>query len=226
MNKLWYLSQISLLDALPMEDLMEIERMAPMTRLKKGELIQTPDTFREGLYFLKDGKLKLYKISSEGKQFIVSILGAGNVFGEIDSFSLGTRDTFIETMEDTMLCSLGKEMFEQFLIERPHLAVKMMQELSTLLQERDAQLTQMALGDVRKKVLHLLVKLGQKFGIPKDAYHKIDMALTHQEIANMIGSTRETVSLALNELAKLEVIKTGRMSIHVDLNRANELLEL
>jgi CRP/FNR family transcriptional regulator len=226
MNKLWYLSQISLLDALPMEDLMEIERMAPMTRLKKGELIQTPDTFREGLYFLKEGKLKLYKINLEGKQFIVSILGAGNVFGEIDSFSLGTRDTFIETMEETILCSLGKEMFEQFLIERPHLAVKMMKELSALLQERDAQLTQMALGDVRKKVLHLLVKLGQKFGIPEDAYHKIDMALTHQEIANMIGSTRETVTVALNELAKLEMIKTGRMSIHVDLNRANVLLEL
>jgi CRP-like cAMP-binding protein len=223
-NKLWYLSQISLLDTLPMEDLLEIERMAPMTHLKKGELIQTPDTFREGLYFLKEGKLKLYKINSEGKQFIVSILGTGNVFGEIDSFSLGTRDTFIETMEDTILCSLGKEMFEQFLVERPHLAVRMMKELSVLLQERDAQLAQMALGDVRKKVLHLLVKLGQKFGISEDSYHKIDVALTHQEIANMIGSTRETVTVVLNELAKLGVIKTGRMAIHIDLNRANKLL--
>ncbi|MGN7309249.1 Crp/Fnr family transcriptional regulator, partial [Bacillus subtilis] len=100
MDKLWYLSQISMLDALPMEDLMEIERMAPMNQLKKGNLIQTPETFREGLYFLKEGKLKLYKINSDGKQFIVSILGAGNVFGEIDSFSLGTRDTYIETIED------------------------------------------------------------------------------------------------------------------------------
>ena len=82
MNKLWYLSQISLFDALPMEDLMEIERMTPMVTLKKNEMIQTPDTFREGLYMLKEGKIKLYKINSEGKQFISSILGAGNVFGE------------------------------------------------------------------------------------------------------------------------------------------------
>lgn len=226
MNKLWYLSQISLLDALPMEDLMEIDKMAPMTKLKKGELIQTPDSFREGLYFLKQGKLKLYKINPEGKQFIVSILGTGNVFGEIDSFSLGTRDTFIETVEETMLCSLGKQFFEQFLIERPHLAVKMMKELSALLQERDAMLAQMALGDVRKKVLHLLVKLGQKFGVPDGVHHKIDMPLTHQEIGNMIGSTRETVTVALNELAKEDVIKTGRMSVHIDLTRAIELLEM
>ncbi|MEK3884883.1 Crp/Fnr family transcriptional regulator [Paenibacillus sp. PL2-23] len=226
MNKLWYLSQISLLDALPMEDLMEIDRMAPMTRIGKGELIQTPDTFREGLYFLKTGKLKLYKVNSAGKQFIVSILGTGNVFGEIDSFSLGTRDTFIETMEETILCSLDKEMFEQFLMERPQLAVKMMKELSALLQERDAQLAQMALGDVRKKALHLLVKLGQKFGMEEDGFHRIDMALSHQEIASMIGSTRETVTIALNELARQHLIKTGRMTIHVDLKRGMEQLDV
>jgi CRP-like cAMP-binding protein len=94
------------------------------------------------------------------------------------------------------------------------------------LQERDAMLAQMALGDVRKKVLHLLVKLGQKFGVPEGTHHKIDMPLTHQEIGNMIGSTRETVTVALNELAKENVLKTGRMSIHIDLKRANELLEM
>lgn len=224
MNKLWYLSQISLFDALPMEDLMEIERMTPMVTLKKNEMIQTPDTFREGLYMLKEGKLKLYKINSEGKQFIASILGAGNVFGEIDSFSLGTRDTFIETMEETILCSIGKDQFEQFLIERPHLAVKIMKELSSLLKERDAMLTQLALGNVSDKVLHLLVKLAEKFGVPEEAYHKIDMPLSHQEIANMIGSTRETVTVVLSELTKVKMIKTGRMSVHIDLGRATDFL--
>ncbi|MCZ8516954.1 Crp/Fnr family transcriptional regulator [Paenibacillus filicis] len=225
MNKLWYLSQISLFDALPMEDLMEIDKMSPMVKLKKGELIQTPDTFREGLYMLKEGKLKLYKINAEGKQFIVSILGAGNVFGEVDSFSLGTRDTFIETMENTILCSLDKDQFERFLIERPHLAVKLMKELSALLKDRDAMLAQLALGDVREKILHLLVALAGKFGIAEENFHKIDIPLSHQEIGNMIGSTRETVTVALNELAKEHVIKTGRMSIHVDLERAKNLLQ-
>lgn len=204
---------------------MEIDKMSPMVKLKKGELIQTPDTFREGLYMLKEGKLKLYKINAEGKQFIVSILGAGNVFGEVDSFSLGTRDTFIETMENTILCSLDKDQFERFLIERPHLAVKLMKELSALLKDRDAMLAQLALGDVREKILHLLVALAGKFGIAEENFHKIDIPLSHQEIGNMIGSTRETVTVALNELAKEHVIKTGRMSIHVDLERAKNLLQ-
>lgn len=222
MDKLWYLSQISLFEALSMEELQEIEKMTPMTMIKRGELIQSPDTFREGLYLLKEGKLKLYKINPEGKQFIVSILGSGNVFGEIDSFSLGTRDTFIETMDETMLCSLGKEQFEQFLVDRPHLTVKIMKELSRLLQERDAMLSQLALGNVRDRILHLLKTLAQKFGVLEDEFHKIDIPLSHQEIANMIGSTRETVTVILNDLSKQGIIKTGRMSIHVNLAHLSE----
>jgi CRP-like cAMP-binding protein len=215
LNKLWYLSQISLFDALTMEELQEMERMTPMTTIRKGELIQSPTTFREGLYMLKEGKLKLYKINPEGKQFIVSILGSGNVFGEIDSFSLGTRDAYIETMEKTILCSIGKEQFESFLIDRPHLTVKIMKELSRLLKERDNMLEQMALSNVRDRVIHLLLTLAEKFGVQEDLYYKIDMPLSHQEIANMIGSTRETVTQILNDLSKSGVIKTGRMSVYI-----------
>jgi CRP-like cAMP-binding protein len=73
MNKLWYLSQISMLEALPKEDLMEIDEMAPMSTLKKNTLIQTPDTFREGLFFIKEGKLRLFKVNADGKQFTLGI---------------------------------------------------------------------------------------------------------------------------------------------------------
>ncbi len=225
MNKLWYLSQISLFNALPKEDLMEIDKMAPMSTIKKGTLIQTPDTFREGLYFLKKGKLKLYKINVEGKKFIVSILGAGNVFGEIDTFSLGTKGLFIETVEDTLLCAMGKEQFEQFLLVRPELALKMLKELSALLNERDALLAQLALGGVRDKLLHLLINLAEKFGMnEKDGLYKIDLRLSHQEIANMIGSTRETVTVVLNDLVAEGVIKTGRMTIEINLEKAKYYL--
>lgn len=225
MNKLWYLSQISMFETLPMEDLMEIERMAPMSNLKKNILIQTPETFREGLYFLKEGKLRLYKVNPEGKQFTLGILGKGNVFGEIDSFSLGTKDIFIETMENTLLCSLGKEQFEQFLLSRPQLAMKFLKVLSERLKERDAMLEKLALGDIRDRVLHLLVKLSEQFGVEEEGYHKIDLPLSHQELANMIGATRESVTVILNVLSKDEVIRSGRMSIHVKIDKAKEYLE-
>lgn len=224
MDKLWYLSQISLFDALSMEELKEIDKMAPMTMIQGGKLIQSPETFREGLYLLKKGKLKLYKLNPDGKQFIVSILGAGNVFGEIDTFSLGTKDTYIETMDETILCSLGKEQFEQLLVDQPHLAVRMMKELSLLLKERDEMLAQLALGNVRDRILYLLKTLAEKFGVVEGKYYKIDVPLGHQEIAGMIGATRETVTSVLKALSKDGVIKTGRKSIHVNLNQLSEYI--
>ena len=132
-DKLLYLSKISIFETLPTNDLEEIDRMAPMTHFKavpKETLIQTPEDKKEGLFFVKQGKLRLYKIDPEGKQFTIGILGKGNMYGEIESFSLGTHGIYIGTMEETLICSVLKEDFERFLSKRPLLAMKFLKELS------------------------------------------------------------------------------------------------
>lgn len=225
MNKLSYLSQVCLFEALPVADLMEIDRMAPMNRIRKNTLLQTPETFQEGLYIIKEGKLRLYKINQDGKQFTVGIIGKGNVFGEMDSFSLGTRDLFIETLEETLLCSLSKGEFERFLIQRPDLMLKVLRVLSNQLQDRDQLLEKLALGGVRERLLHLLLKYSDQFGIQEGDYYRIDLPLTHQELANMIGVTRESVTVVLQELAKLQVVRTGRKSIYVQKEKARGQME-
>ncbi|MCY9669629.1 Crp/Fnr family transcriptional regulator [Paenibacillus alginolyticus] len=229
MDKLWYLSKISIFEALPEEDLLELDRMAPMTHfnaLPKDTLIQTPDTYRDGLFFIKEGKLRLYKINVEGKQFTVGILGKGNMFGEIDTFSFGTKGIYIETMEETLICSVPKEHFENFLAKRPQLAMKFLTELSKMLRERDEMLEKLALGDVRERVLHLLLKLSEKFGVEDGGLVKIDLPITHQEVAHMIGATREAVTVILNELMKEGMIRTGRKSISIHQSKAKECLAL
>lgn len=228
LDKLWYLSQISIFDALPKEDLLEIDRMVPITHfnaLPKGTMVQSPDFHRDGLFFVKKGKLRLYKINAEGKQFTVAILGAGNMFGEIDSFSFGTRGNYIETIEESLICSVMQERFEQFLSKRPQLALRFLKELSNRLKERDELLEKLALGDIRQRVLHLLVKLSDQFGVETKGYKRIDMAITHQEVANMIGATRESVTAALNDFVREEIIQTGRKSITVCVEKAQRFLK-
>jgi len=176
------------------------------------------------LFFVKKGKLRLYKMNPDGKQFTVGILGPGNMFGEIDSFSLGTKGIYIETMEETLICSVLKEHFENFLSTRPLLAMKFLKELSDRLKDRDELLEKLALSDLRGKVLFLLYKLSEQFGIEDEGYLKIDMPLTHQELANMIGATREAVSVTLQELAREGLIVTGRKSIKVQPVRVKESL--
>ncbi|CAM2825284.1 Crp/Fnr family transcriptional regulator [Paenibacillus sediminis] len=228
MDKLWYLSRISLFESLPPEDLEQIDKMAPMThfnKLPKNTVIQQPDSTVEGLFIVKEGKVRLYKLNADGKQFTVGILGPGNMFGEVHFISLGTKGLYIETVEETLICSLTKNQFENFLLQRPKLAIKFLQILSDRLQEKEELLERIALGNLQDQVLYLLVKLADKFGIPSEGgMVKIDMPLTHQELANMIGATRESVTVVLHDLAKENIVITGRMNIQVHLSKAKEHL--
>ncbi len=92
---------------------------------------------------------------------------------------------------------MGKEQFEQFLVDRPQLALKLLRVLSERLNEQNAMLEQLALGGIRDRVLFLLVKLSEQFGVAAGEYHRIDLPLTHRELANMIGATRESVTVVL-----------------------------
>ncbi|MDR6226848.1 Crp/Fnr family transcriptional regulator [Desmospora profundinema] len=218
MDKLWYLSQINIMDELPETDLEEIARLAPMNRTPKGTLLLTPDTPPQGLYLLKKGKVRLYKLNREGKEFTLGILGDGNIFGEVEAFATGTRNIYAEALEDTLICLLSKSDFEGLMQERPQLALKMIRVLSERLSEAEEMLESLAYGSVQKRLLYLLSKLGQNFGEPHGDYIRLNISLSHQDLAAMIGATRETVSATIAEMVRKGLIKKSRfrkiISIH------------
>lgn len=216
MDNIQYLSQFNLLNSLSMEDLIEMEQLTLITTFPKNTFIQTPETFSEGLYFVKKGQLRLYKVNAQGKQFTSDILNEGNVFGEMDIISFGTRENFIETIEESHICLMNKERFENFLIQRPQFMMTLLKVLSNRVIGM-SQLTQnLALGKLHDKVLYALIKLSDQFGLTGDnEYYKIDFPISHQEIANLVGATREAVTVVLQELVKEEVIKTGFKTIYI-----------
>jgi CRP-like cAMP-binding protein len=219
LNKLWYLSQISIFEEMTSEEMKEIDLLNTIRHFNwvpKGAMVQTPDNILKGFSFVKEGKLKVYKLNDSGKQFTLSILTHGNIFGEINSFSFGTKDVYIEAMQPTLVCSISEAQFDRLMINRPNLALKFLKAVSERLKEREEQLEQIAFKGLRERVIHLLTMLSSKFGIIVDGYALIDLPLTHQEIANMLGVTREAVSGVMSGLVKDGVIKTSRKSVQVD----------
>jgi CRP-like cAMP-binding protein len=107
-DKLGYLSRINIMDVLPKEALMEVGRLAPMSVVPKGTLILEPDSGVEVLYLLKEGRIRIYKLSPEGKEFTLALLGPGNIFGEVGNFSVGTKGAYAEALDDTLLCLMRK----------------------------------------------------------------------------------------------------------------------
>ncbi len=228
MNKVWYLSQINLLEELPMEDLQMIDAMAPMSTVKRGTMIITPDQDNNNLYLLKQGKVRLFKMNEEGKQLTLGLLGKGNIFGETETVSTGSGSAYVEAMDDALVCILGKQDFENLLTKRPQVALKMVNILTQRLRESEEMLEHLAFRDVRYRLLYLLVKLAKRFGESQSdsrPFLKLDLTLSHQELANMIGATRESVSVALSQLAKEDVVRTGRKEIALDIEKAELLLE-
>ncbi|TCN00996.1 CRP/FNR family transcriptional regulator [Paenibacillus sp. BK033] len=218
-NKLWYLSQISIFEEMTSEEMKEIDLLNTIRHFNwvpKDAVVQTPNAILEGLSFVKKGKLKVYKLNDNGKQFTLSILTHGNMFGEINSISFGTKDVYIEAMEPTLVCSISESEFDRLMKSRPSLALKLLKVVSERLKEREEQLEQIAFNGLRERVIHMLTMLSSKFGIIVDGYALIDLPLTHQEIANMLGVTREAISGVMSGLLKDGVIKTSRKSVQVD----------
>ncbi|NMI04132.1 Crp/Fnr family transcriptional regulator [Paenibacillus sp. SZ31] len=219
MDKILYLSQFDLMSSLSEADLIEMDGMTSITTIPKNRQIQTPHTFTEGFYFVKRGKVRLYTLNPEGKQFTLDILTEGNVFGEMNGISLGTRAVYIETMEECDICLMDKQRFEQFLIEHPQFMMRLMNVLSERMR-RMSELTQtLALGNLHEKVIHNLYRLAKQIGwIEENEYCRIQLALTHQEIAWMAGATRESVTIVMRDLAKAGRIRTGfkSVSLHRD----------
>lgn len=228
-NKLWYLSQINLFETLPMKDLRLIEKMAPMSTIPKGTLIIDPTTDNRQLYLLKRGRVRLFKVSEDGRQLTLGLLGHGNIFGETESLSTGSGAAYVEALDDALVCILGKEDFEAILLKHPAVALKMVSILTQRIREAEELVENLAFHDVRYRLVYLLAKLTQQFGSTGDGgspgYTKLDLNLSHQELANMIGATRESVSMAVSQLAKEGLVITGRKEIAVDLRRAKTLID-
>ncbi|MDR0269335.1 Crp/Fnr family transcriptional regulator [Paenibacillus sp.] len=224
MDKLLLLSQISLLDEIPMDDLKVIDELSEMKPVKKGTIILSPDKPIEALFFLKEGQVRLFRMNHHGKQFTVDVLTSGNIFGETSALSLTDDQVYAEAMTDTYLCKIGRADFEGFIERNPKIALKFINILSNRLKEVYSLSEKIALGDVKYRLIYLLLKLSEKTGNRINEWQTINMKLTHADIANMIGSTRETTSAILNQLKKDGLIKKGlKLSIHAE--KIEQLLE-
>ncbi|WP_242269280.1 Crp/Fnr family transcriptional regulator [Bacillus cereus group sp. BfR-BA-01352] len=224
MDKLFLLSQISLLEELPMDDLKTVEELSEMKPVKKGTIILSPDKPVEALFFLKKGQVRLFRMNHHGKQFTVDILTSGNIFGETSTLSLTDDQVYAEAMTDTYLCMIERNDFEGFIERNPKIALKFINILSNRLKEVYSLSEKIALSDVKYRLIYLLLKLSEKTGRRINEWQTINMKLTHADIANMIGSTRETTSAILSQLKKDGLIKKD-LNWSINAEKIEQLLE-
>lgn len=225
-EQLGYLARINLFADLDRRTLADLDGISPTFTVPRGSVIIQPGEAASVLYLLKHGRVRLYKLSADGRELTLAVLGGGNVFGSTESMALGSDDMYAVAMDDILLCAMRATDLEALLRTRPEVGLRLIRVLSERVRDLERLVQSLAHQDVQQRLLHLLLHLADHFGVEgRDGLTRLDLPLTHEEIATMIGSARETVSATLSRLARDGVVRTGRREVAVHRRRAQELLE-
>jgi CRP-like cAMP-binding protein len=196
-------------------DLSEVElaRFGEVAREReypKNSVILFEDDPGDALYIVATGQVKVVLIGEDGREVILSVLSDGDFFGEMALIDDEPRSAHVIAMKDSQLLVLRREDFQAQLEHHPKIALKLLRVLVQRLRRADEKIGGLVLLDVNGRVARLLLDLAEEGGSPK-----ITRKLTHHTIAQMIGSSRETVSRAMRELVDKGLIEVSRREITI-----------
>ena len=177
------------------------------SRLERGDVL-----FREGdqgnrLYVIGEGKIKLGLTSVDGRENLLAILGPGEMFGELSLFDPGPRTATATAVAETQLIELGHDDLNTFLAGRPAVASSMLAALARRLRRTNDSLADLVFTDVPGRVAKALLDLSNRFGRPAEDGILVPHDLTQEELAQLVGASRETVNKALADFASRGWIK-------------------
>ncbi|MBA2574101.1 MAG: Crp/Fnr family transcriptional regulator [Actinomycetota bacterium] len=171
------------------------------TRLRRGEVV-----FREGdegdrLYVVTEGKVKLGRTSVDGRENLLAILGPGQMFGELSLFDPGPRSATVTAVTDCTMQSLSHDELGSWLSGRPEVARGLLNQLAARLRKANDVVADLVFSDVPGRVAKALLDLSERFGRVADDGIHVHHDLTQEEIAQLVGASRETVNKALADFA-------------------------
>ncbi|MBX3120699.1 MAG: Crp/Fnr family transcriptional regulator [Fimbriimonadaceae bacterium] len=198
-NKLWYLKHIRLFDGISPSEMQEMEKITRMEEVKKRQPFYLPGDPSSNVYLLKRGRVKLANTAASGKEVTFDILEPGEVFGELEVLEGLPRETAAEALDDAMICVIRREDFDRYLAMHPKITVKLTKLIGLRLRRIQSRIEDLVFRDVPARLAHLLLELSKSDGAQEPRGIRIKAKLTHQEMANLIGCSRETVSATLGQ---------------------------
>lgn len=214
-TKLWYLTNFNLLEGMDEESMAEFSKMARMRESAKKDIIYFPDEPSNTIYFLKEGKIKISRITDDGRTTTLDLLGPGEIFGESALLGQDTHTNMAEAMEDAVVCAINKDMFEKMLEKNPKVNRSINKFIGFRMRKIQAHVEDLVFKNARERIEAFLKRYAKSFGKKMIDGIRVRPFLAHQEIANLTATARQTVNAVLNELVDEGKIKYNRRYFHV-----------
>lgn len=210
-----YLHQVEILQDLSPAELKAMDEMMSMKQVAAGTVFYTPQQPCEVVFLLKQGSVRLYQLSDEGRPFTTALVEAGTFFGEMTLLGQSLYGSFAEAATPCLLCIMSREDVKMSLLADARIAARIVETLGRRLLETEKRLADFALKSVAARLATLLV---QKACPPQAHQHSrgllaatvTEITCTHEELAQSVGAHRETVTKILNEWRGQKLVELHR----------------
>lgn len=209
-SSFWYLENVDMKNIFCPGKMSMQEGHLPENTIKKGKYIYLQNDDADKIFFITEGRVKIGTHSDNGKEITKAILTEGEVFGELSVVGVGKRRDYALAMEDTMMCVLSVGDMRGLLKDHSPLNLFFMNLIGSRALEMERRLESLVFKDSRTRVIDFLLDLGEKKGKPVGFETLVRRFMTHQEIANLTATSRQTVTTILNELRTDNIITFNR----------------
>ncbi len=215
MEPLWYTQQTNFLSQLSRQDYRDLIVLGKEHIYKKHDLIFQAGPPGDHVYFLKEGHAKIYQLSPTGKEVILWFCFSGEMFGMAEVCRRGQREVYARACSYTEVIKVSQLQFKNFLTTHDEAAMLTIDLLSCRLRMLGDMLLNLTSDDVMSRLIKLLTRLCTRYGKSSDSDIILDIKLTHQDMADMIGASRQTVSSAIGELKKQGFLSIENQCIYI-----------
>lgn len=219
-DKMRYLSELTVFQDLSAREMEELNRIITISMVPRGRVFYRPEETSEVLFILKEGRVQLYRISPEGKKLVITTLGPHTLFGEMALLGTKMHNTFAEAVEDCLICVMSRADLERLILSKPQVALRILEVTGKRLREAEERLENMAFKGIPARLASILLRLADEQ--MSDSIN----GLTHQDLAESVGTYRETATQVLNDLKSNGLIEIGRKRITIlDRDRLSQVAE-
>ncbi len=201
-----YLETMALFEGLSQDDLKQVGHHTRLVEHAAGYIFYMPDEPAEVMFILKQGRVQLYRMSPDGRKLVVAVMQPGAVFGHMSLIGQGLHNTYAEALDDCVICVWSREEVERLLVRKPEVSLRFLDALGKRLMQAEKRLTDRAFKRIPARLAGLLLSLRE--GDDSDVH-----GYTHQGLADMLGTYRETVTQTLTDFKERGLIDVGRKRI-------------